>query len=1400
MQAAEEEKLAAITDAIGGNQFAAVRLCFACGGTARLSPESLLLPSFACPTVVASVVAGDGDAVATSSNLRPGFLVGVIWTDERGGLYLCDPKSSRVHNSTSRVSPDEPGPQNARLVIAPPPSPRYFDSLVLARDWRRLPVSPSQILQSDGCPGIYEVLLSDLVVLSESPKLALSSGTEIQTLGSIDADCRETLNVQAYVRCKSAVLAGRSRNPVFLVELGSGDDGAEETVVTVIFSGCEAMRWWPFVCPGHFLRWIGLTVVSLPSKGNRRVLRAAGPKVLLLSAERLSGMDRCTLPGAVKNANERLESASVPKSVALRNEDGISVPMQPETSTGGRGHREKPSRGSFGRVVTYKGEVTKVLADGRFELDHSIMLHLGARGGWCAGPEAISVCFREGAQVVVVEALVAYRRGRPAALFPTCRTLAYVAYFGALPACRSGLPAHRSFRESPWRALWKILSPSQILWAEELYASLSAKFGLWCTSQSLDDDEVVGRPSQGTGSVDFRLVEALLGSKSEDGLILHVMRMHSAGRSTVDQERRTDVYDEFLVDGSGDVKWTGASGQSTNLDYEDYPVFPTTADMINSCDVLHVAFAKSGRSAAAAAAALDSPILAFHAWTEGDIGGVLAGKQPPRMGPYDDVGRGESQRASEPCVATHRAVRFVDARRGASTVTFSTLDKNQKLTRPSLTFPLEREFTETGKIRGCRECRKHVSTSLMGCLDSTPDSNGALRLIDATGSLDVLPLGGLSPRFVGVVVSVSTFAMLSVRDVKGSARRTVIFDAPSLEIVIDSGCAPVASKTENPSQLRSQYSIRKLDRHNPSIVCSQAALQSVPCDSLEKAGDERPVVALYVTKVTVRAWGPVASSYFCIRGRLLAWKRSRKHPVWSYLGDAKRGFLECVLKVNGDLAASLHNVVERHCVYEVTCTQLEGIVDAHSWVWNCERLALRDKVFSHQCAGSLEVQLNTGDDANRIWLRQMDAAEISGDCDTEEEQSVVEAAVECWQRGDGAADSRAKPLLDVTALCSRSPLRGLTCCFRIRGIIIGLCASTDMRSRTSHCIEVPLVSHLLIRDCAIPVVEVRVDVTADVILPSGLFPGLVIELCGIVLMEDKRVAQLGFARSTCFASLSSTSSIRVLSSCIASLFERSPSVCCQRPWASRSVLSAMPYERLWCYTRRARADGEEGPRLGWVSVIIQSIRSVRLVVQDAVFGHVVCNFCGEGEVTLEAELIADVVDGSSTGRMLCRGLRNVLDALSAGQLESLALRKGLLQAGSVEFHGSSWLGGVPAATAPPYFEDRSAQTAVVEILSRLARSACRNAIALVKPRRDEVEVFDDTVNLTGLIHLGHGKKLVTAIADSAHCADVECLALIENGAWFDNRVDSDPGDDHETHLDHVSALDLVKRHVAALQK
>lgn len=363
-----------------------------------------------------------------------------------------------------------------RIIIAPPPPPSFQGGVLYVRDWRFVP-SRTQAKSH------IEALLRDIVLLSDDvakPQIPYLSS-------SFSPSAKRQLSVYATVAAKSPLLNPKKAF-TFLVELF----GTDNVAVLIVFRG-DALQWWPFILEGSQISIIGLRLAKLPAH-NRQVLLADSRNVQVYLSEDLP----LTAPPAKRPRLQTTHDRQVPVSVS-----------------------------SHQRLISYEGNISKVLRDGRYLMDERVTLHLGE----LHSAFGVEGAFRPGARIRI-HAAVALRTCTSASIFPTARTHISILYFGDLHASDVSRAQHWS--KSIWCHLWRRLNSSDILWSQELFESLREKFGSWfCGSGSLNEDE---------------LTECLLGTENTTGLVQYFMFLHS-DRShllNVASIPRRDMHSEFF--------------------------------------------------------------------------------------------------------------------------------------------------------------------------------------------------------------------------------------------------------------------------------------------------------------------------------------------------------------------------------------------------------------------------------------------------------------------------------------------------------------------------------------------------------------------------------------------------------------------------------------------------------------------------------------------------------------------------------------------------------------------------------------------------------------------------------------------------------------------------------------
>lgn len=438
------------------------------------------------------------------------LLVGVVGASNQGALHI----STKLF------------PTGVQAVIAPPPGPALCGTPVWIRDWRYIPFRLWS--RTSGGEGLFEVLKKDVVPLL--PRALDVERAWVRMRPGMYADPKKRFNVRGCVHAKSCLIAHRRSSVCFFVELTETAYDCTRAAATVVFRGPHVVKWWAFLSVGQHVGITSLTISKLPSYDNQIVFRASGTSVSV--QELMNG--EAILPFKRQFSESQLAEPQESSRNCLRRQNTLHIPS---------GERVGDVQRCFIRahVITFEGELTRVLADGRFELDGRVVLHLGGINGSCAGPGVSSVCFRNGTRVEAQWVVAFSQPDHRVTLFPTGRTVVSVLYFGSLDRleCFNGF---LRWEDTPWQWLWKRWKYMNVLWAEDLFDSLILKFKPWL----LDSEE---KEAPGSTCKDGRkLVHYLLGAEGQAGLVQVIM--HTIGnREEVMQSSnapRRNIYRQFL--------------------------------------------------------------------------------------------------------------------------------------------------------------------------------------------------------------------------------------------------------------------------------------------------------------------------------------------------------------------------------------------------------------------------------------------------------------------------------------------------------------------------------------------------------------------------------------------------------------------------------------------------------------------------------------------------------------------------------------------------------------------------------------------------------------------------------------------------------------------------------------
>lgn len=1205
-----------------------------------------------------------------------GLLVGMLTPDHAGALYLVPPQAAL-------------SPACRRIIIAPPPPPAFCNALLYIRSFNLL-------------SGTYEALLSEIIPLTPPPSPPAGM-KPFPTPATINPRVRGLTSLCGTIRAKSPILAKNKNKPAFLLEIGSV---AEGEACVVVFSGKEAVRWWPFLTPGEGVRIGELVVFSLPRQGNRRVLKAgAGVAVWGGQADGDDGFNG--------DESEEVECVS---------SGSFSANGSPRIEAGAL---RQPAPGEQ-RIVSFAGVITAAFVDGRFEVDHTLILHIWSHGTSCAGPQSNAISFRPGAHVVIINAAVTYLRDRAVALFPTNRSFAYITSFGKL--VESAVVPRR---DSPWRFFWKTFDSAEVVWGGEVYEAMREKFGPWCVSGSSIDKSK-------------EMMDALLGSPGDIGLVRHAMRMTGGviGRALA----KVDVHEDFMRGGEVESMACGAQ----DVFGGDFPTLNGLSDIASASDAVALEGRKMRSGEEMAYFGMEYALL-----MDMDIASVLEVRRRVPQKKRTSRARlaGYSPVAKRPRVRFHHStVRFSDgaslagAGRTAKAVEAKPSSDDMLSLTPFEQFADRVSDWENDPI-GCWN-----RLTLVGCLGGSPESKGAVNIFDATGSLEIVVLGGIPISLLGAIVSVSRFFISLVFQPEGIMRRVIFADRASVRVVIDGPYAQ-QSPAPQPSLTCQSFPVEASTREGGRYpLYSQAILppastreSALPPSSLALSFDSRPIVAIFVSRVTLSTQAGDSGSCFRIIGRLLARKTHRASSTWKTLGDDRKGFLRCAVLVHNEASNGLYSVVPVQEVVEMSCSDLSSAESMHAWLWDQEDPRRK-------------IDLVSGDDDRRVWMASLDPASIVADIESApDEMSCIEKAVSFWLANDSAADVEHTPLASLCDVStSGSQTRAEGGIVRLRGVLVSISHSgNDART-------------LVVRDHASAAVECKISVPATVCLPSWLLPGLFVELVAVSVLY---VAALD---SICL-SLTGMSSIYLKTKTLTSLLAKTTSsLCCQRPVDFDATLQSVKSRVLWNYTVAGGVgiSGKEADRvgIGMVSLCITQIRGVTLKMGPLKFGAAFCDWCATNGFSFTGKLEADVSDGTAAGQMSISGFRNVLDILCATWEDRQFLCSSLRSRGILRLDTSTSGRGKPrqvAASSSGFISHYSAPTeagvpTAAGLLSTLAAAAPRHIAALVTRGRNAHEGNVACSLLDVNIHLRKGKRIQTAQQPGVNRAYVNCVGFFEN--------------------------------------
>ncbi len=486
----------------------------------------------------------------TQNNTRFALLVGRLLPGADGSLVISHSPKHYCH-----------------IVVAPPLSSDSRAALIFCSDYR--------VVRCRNNRPLLEVLGAHVHVLTRCdyyseplPNLRSLSLTDAATFPRrIDGSTA----IIAIVMAKSPIFG--SSDKCFIVELSditaTLGNNEQSAVATVLFSGRDSLKWWPFVHPGRKIAFVRLKRAQLPTYGRRHIFKVSDDTTLIYSESTTnsSASGGCSKERPLsRNFDFHPKSDSRNRKRLRCCEDGSARKtdlLVPKASI-------SPFYCSQD-TITYEGVITECLTDGRVRLDDSVFLHLGGDCSWLSNGPRSSICVRVGARIEACNVSIGYQRGVATTLFPTGRTTIYFLYFGNLS--ESIPPLISDWHRTPWFRYWTLLSTAYALWCQELYDTLVLKFQSWF---------VPTRTSTCQSQLDKSLVvNQLLGTETEPGLLEFLMEKVSGEEYLFEKEQiTTHFYDEFF--GTQDKKTKNKTDLQTS---NSFPYMPTLKELAPVVDM-----------------------------------------------------------------------------------------------------------------------------------------------------------------------------------------------------------------------------------------------------------------------------------------------------------------------------------------------------------------------------------------------------------------------------------------------------------------------------------------------------------------------------------------------------------------------------------------------------------------------------------------------------------------------------------------------------------------------------------------------------------------------------------------------------------------------------------------------
>lgn len=446
------------------------------------------------------------------------------------------------------------------ILFAPPLPLQYRSAIVYCQDYRY-----------NGL--IIQVLACHVHILLPAQASVLPS--TLRFISILDNPSPHTNTaMKGRVFSKSPIF-GRNHHMAFVLELSLPNSPSTQ-IVSVLFQGTQALKWWPFLQLHSLLAFIHLKRAKISRYPNRLVLKGTDQtQVFSIPCDSNFPRPQNQPPPTLSSRNS--DEPASPLRKRPRVSEHLNEIMRPQAEPGLKPMKLPPFF-CTDHTITYEGVISQCLNDGRLILDDSVYLHLGGDVSWLSSGTKGSSSVRKGAKIQAFFVSIGYQRGIPTTLFPTGRTTINFLYFGQNGDSNSS--TGKDWNKSPWFRYWKYLSKHHALWVQELYDTLPIKFAMWTDNQVqllLGDAEQINN-EQGGGLLEF-LIEKVAGVKLKY------------------DKPPQDYYDDFF--GAVDANGGDDDGKRGN----SFPYMPTIAELKNAINIkwkssrsaLFTAVDKSGR-------------------------------------------------------------------------------------------------------------------------------------------------------------------------------------------------------------------------------------------------------------------------------------------------------------------------------------------------------------------------------------------------------------------------------------------------------------------------------------------------------------------------------------------------------------------------------------------------------------------------------------------------------------------------------------------------------------------------------------------------------------------------------------------------------------------------------------